>query len=505
MIILIIIIFSNIVQGYEIYNNYNDNNNNNNVIGYMKYNDEYHEVLDILNNNNIILNNEEKSTNTLLIGGLGKYINITLQDKFRIIQKIHYLWGKAEELLSFEPKIYQYQKTNKTVNQYCYLRGFNEDFCKNYIRVIIPFKNESNMFFICGTNFYRPLCLKYNQIDRFIYNNSIHSGMGLCPFNPNDMYYLFVSVDNNNIFFSGKSNIAKNFISSIFKNTKEYTDFNNLDYEFIYSFKLFDMLYFFVNERVTNYYDNTYQIFGRLVNISVKTEISKNFKHDFARKYSKIDIFCKYLGDKYINKYKIYSFRNITAVKHFKENSIFYIAFSDDNIYTNVSSVLCEFSYYHDNNNNIILNNGKLLMLAPYSHIIGIERISNYLILCHKNGKLERYIIVKNTILKDDVIMLRKTVKDIYTIHNDDISLICILTNNNEIIFIKLLFSSKNDDDFSLDNNNNSSNLNYLFNAQQNPVSLYYSSQVSKGYTFHVFQKNWSAITLFYITVKGLM
>ena len=433
IIIILLSVFPDNIQGVVI--------NDKNIIRYVKYNDS-NEILDILNNNNINVNNNK---NSLLIGGLNKYINITLRDNRKLTRKIYEMWDSTDK----------YFKSNRSINttkMNCYVKNNKEDCYYNYIRVINPIKDKSNVFFICGTNSYYLACLKFNRKNKILNNNDniMENGCGLCPYNPKDKYYLSVIVGND-IYFAGISEVSHT-LPSLYKNGKLISwVFYDIVFQYIYSLRISNKLYLFVNEKVL-ITPKTYEIHGGFIN---KFPKFKSAKHD--AKAIRYDIFCKYLEEEQqrFNDIRTHLFRKIIDMTHSKQESIIYIAFSDDNIYANASSALCQFSY----NNDGISTNGKLLMLKPYLQIIGIKRIFNHLILCYQNYKIERYkIIDNNTLSLDDGIALRKTIKDVHVISNDNnnVSLLCLLSNKNEILFVKLLFSSNKTDFPQLSNTTSS-------------------------------------------------
>ena len=209
-------------------------------------------VLSFSNNKEIIsiLNYKSLSNEKyIILGGLDKFINITLENEdFNI--KIYYPFknifidSKKELCL----KIYKN--------------------CNNYIRVVIPIKDY---YIICSTRGYNPICFNYNSTDL-----NIIDGKGKSPIDPYDNSYIYLKLNNTeNIFFATSS--AKAIIT--YNNFKTTYNAFKINPKFIYAFEYKNKIYFLLNELHTDLNENKW-----LINTGKIVTINNNFTKNTDKK-----------------------------------------------------------------------------------------------------------------------------------------------------------------------------------------------------------------------------
>ncbi|CAL4159472.1 unnamed protein product [Meganyctiphanes norvegica] len=178
----------------------------------------------------------------------------------------------------------------------CFNKGKSEDDCQNYIRVLV--KEDNEVFLICGTNAYKPLCRQYSQQENGNWEFTESSGIGKCPFDPrHNSTYVFTDGS----LYSGTVADFQGVTPLIFRETlkTDHNDYKQLnDPNFVHSFSFGEYVYFFFRETATEYMNCGKRVYSRIARVCKddKGGISNRFEKSWTS-FLKSRLNCSVPGD----------------------------------------------------------------------------------------------------------------------------------------------------------------------------------------------------------------
>ena len=375
---------------------------NNTIFQIISFNDDITENVHILYHDN-------DNQNGIILGGINKFINITLNTNYHkqnnnnnnnrssgggsnnnnnsklINVEINYPFNN----ISFLNNNTLYTRYNSK----CRLFKLNSCPFENYIRVLL-YDYRKSLHFVCSTRIYGSVCFYYNKTSNLISNiiNDENSQI-LAPPTFDDYVYI-QSSQNEIMYFATTDKLLQNGMIISFTllprlKYEKQIKLECVDPKFIYAFEKNDCIYFIYNCFQYEHYYMMFYFKGKIISIcNQPTTTTANNNGNNISNIRELKCNYKIHHTKFSKYFQLHYFPIITAVKYLRDKHLLFVAFVDyDNSNTNndlpITSVLCKFDVHDidddDDNNNE--SNGIILLTIPNSKITSITKTNEYLYL----------------------------------------------------------------------------------------------------------------------------